>query len=106
MEFFVDKYKSVTSVNDDCDNLYDKFIGYQALFNNEILNTGFDDAKVVGNTKDEEDVFQSGMNIWWWQLDNLTMLNSSAKRYKYLRNLVEIFYYHHIAMQILKMFSV
>ena len=64
VEFFVDKHKSVTSVNDDCDNLYDKFIGCQALFNNEILNTAFDDAKVVGSTKDEEDVFQYGMNIW------------------------------------------
>ena len=91
VEFFVDKYKSVASVNDDCDKCYDKFIGYQVLFNNEILNTAFGDAKVVGSTKDEEDVFQCRMNILWWHFNNLTMVNSSAKRFKYLRNLVEIF---------------
>ena len=55
VEFFVDKYKFVTSVNDiDCDKLYDEFIDYQTLSNNEIPNTAFDDAKVVDGTIDEE----------------------------------------------------
>ena len=58
VEFFVDKYKSVTSVNGiDCDKLYDEFIDYQTLSNNEIPYTAFHDAKVVGGTIDEEEVF-------------------------------------------------
>ena len=58
VELFVDKCKSVKSVNDiDCDKLYDEFIDYQTLSNNEIPNTAFDDAKVVDGTIDEEEVF-------------------------------------------------
>ena len=36
VEYFVDKYKSVTSVNDiDCDKLYDELMNYQTLSNNK-----------------------------------------------------------------------
>ena len=48
VEFFVDKYKSVTSVNDiDCDKLYDEFIDYQTLSNNEIPNTALTMLKLL-----------------------------------------------------------
>ena len=59
VEFFVGKYKSVTSVNDnDCDKLCDEFTDYQTFSNNEIPNTAFHDAKVVDGTIDEEEVFR------------------------------------------------
>ena len=91
VEFFVDKYKSVTSVNDiDCDKLYDEFVDYQTLSNNEIPNTAFDDAKVVDGTIDEEEFFHYRMDILWWHLSNLTMPNSSAKRFKCPPKLAEI----------------
>ena len=88
---FVDKYKSVTSVNDiDCNKLCDEFIAYQTLSNNEIPNTAFDDAEVVDGTINEEEFFHYRMDILWWYLSNLIMPNSSAKRYKCLPKLAEI----------------
>ena len=58
VEFFVDKCKSVTSVNDiGCDNVFDDYIDSQTFSNNEIPNTAFDDAKVVDDTIDQEEVF-------------------------------------------------
>ena len=36
----------------DTDKLYDEFTEYQTLSNNEILNTAFDDAKVVDDAED------------------------------------------------------
>ena len=91
VEFFVGKYKSVTSVNDiDCDKLCDEFIDYQTFSNNEIPNTAFGDAKVVDGTIDEEEVFHYRMDILWWHLSNLTMPDSSAKCFKCLPKLAEI----------------
>ena len=91
VELFVDKYKSVKSVNDiDCDKLYDEFIDYQTLSNNEIPNTAFDDAKVVDGTIDEEEFFHYRMDILWWHLSNLTMPNTSAKHFKCLPKLAEM----------------
>ena len=84
-EIFVDKCKSVTSVNDiDCDKLY------ETLSNNEVPNTAFDDTKVVDGTVDEEEVFHYRMDILWWHLSNRTMPNSLAKRFKCLHRLVGI----------------
>ena len=65
-------------------------IGYQTFSNNKISNTVFDDAKVVDGTIDEEEVFHYRMYILWWRLSNLTMRNSSAKRFKCLPKLAEI----------------
>ena len=91
VDFFVDKYKSVTSVNDiDCGKLHDEFTDYQTLSKNEIPNTAFGDAKVVYGTIDEEEVFHYRMDILWWHLSNLTLANSSAKRFKCLPKLAEI----------------
>ena len=70
--------------------MYDEFIDYQTLSNNEIPNTAFDDAKVVDGTIDEEEVFHYRIYILWWRLSNLTMRNSSAKRFKSLPKLAEI----------------
>ena len=91
VEFFVDKYKSVTSVNDiDCAKLYDEFIDYRPLSNNEIPDTVFDNAKVVDGAIDEEEVFHYRMDILWWHLSNLTMPNTSAKHFKCLPKLAEL----------------
>ena len=89
VEFFVHKYKSVTSINDiDCDTWYNEFIDYQTLSNDEIPNTAFHDAKVVDI--DEEEVFHYRMDILWWHLSNLTMPNTSAKHFKCLPKLAEM----------------
>ena len=70
--------------------MYDEFIDYQTLSNNEIPNTAFDDAKVVDGTIDEEEFFHYRMDILWWHLSNLTMPNTSAKHFKCLPKLAEM----------------
>lgn len=70
MEFFLNNFKSVSSISGidtaAIDELYDEFCDYKTISDNETESVAWTEAKVVDGLVDGEEVYHYRVDVLWY----------------------------------------
>ena len=90
VEFFLEKFPSFF-VGIDTDTVFEEFVDYQTLWDEDIDQEAWKEAKVIDKTNGGDDeVFHYRADVLWWYTANMKVPGSQLKRFKNLFLVAEI----------------
>jgi hypothetical protein len=92
VEFLLEKFASVSFMDTiKQDNLYEEFVDFRTLSDNDIGQTAWTEAKVIdGEDEDGNTLLHYRVDVLWYHIAQLKVPETSLRRFKYLPLLAEI----------------
>ena len=92
VEFFLEKFASVSFMDTiKQDNLYEEFVDFRTLSDDDIGQTAWTEAKVIdGEDEDGNALLHYRVDVLWYHIAQLKVPETSLCRFKYLPLLAEI----------------
>ena len=92
LEFFLEKFPNISFMDTiNPDNLYEEFVDFQSLSDDDIGQAAWNEAKVIDGTDEDGSILAHyRVDVLWYHISQMKVPETSLHRFKYLPLLAEI----------------